>query len=87
MPRRKSSVKRKRGDKKRHLRNLKVRQELKKIIKKFQTLLSAKKTDEAKALLSKVYSNLDKAAKKGIIHPNTAERRKSRLTRRFIKTA
>lgn len=87
MPRRKSSLKRKRGDKKRHLRNLRVRQELKKVIKKFQALLLAKKIEEAKAFLSKVYSNLDKAAKKGIIHPNIAKRKKSRLARRFIKTA
>lgn len=86
MPRRKSSIKKKHGDIKRHLRNLRVKQELKRVVKKFQALLSAKKIEEAKAFLNKVYSNLDKAAKKGIIHPNTAKRKKSRLTRRFIKT-
>lgn len=85
MPRRKSSLKRKRADKKRRLRNLKVKQGLKKTIKKFQALLSSKKIDEAKALLVKVYSLLDKAAKKRVIHPKTADRKKSRLARRLIK--
>jgi len=87
MPKRRTSLKRKRADKKRHLRNLKIKQELKKAIKKFQALLSAKSVNEAKTLLRKVYSQLDKAAKKRIIHPKTAQRRKSRLAKRLLKTA
>lgn len=87
MPRRRTSVKKSRVDKKRHLRNLRVKQELKKTLKKFQSLLSAKNTAEAKAFLQKVFSQLDKAAKKNIIHPNTASRKKSRLARRLTKTA
>ena len=85
MPRRKSSLKRKRADKKRHLRNLKAKQVLKKTIKKFRALLSSKNINEAKALLVKVYSLLDKAAKKKVIHPNTANRKKSRLMRSILK--
>ncbi|MFA5356926.1 MAG: 30S ribosomal protein S20 [Candidatus Omnitrophota bacterium] len=87
MPRRKTSLKRKRADKKRHLRNLKVKTSLKKALKKFQALLSAKNITEAKTHLSKVFSELDKAAKKKVIHSNTAKRKKSRLTRRLAKTA
>ena len=87
MPRRRTSLKRKRADKKKHLRNLKVIQQLKKTIKKFQSLLSAKNINEAKALLGQVFSQLDKAAKKRIIHPGTANRRKSRLTKRISKAA
>lgn len=87
MPRRKTSIKRKRADKKRHLHNLKIKQELKKTLKKFQALLSTKKADEAKALLAKVFSQLDKAAKKNIIHPKTADRKKSRLAKRLTKPA
>lgn len=86
MPRRKTSLKRNRADKKRHLRNLKIKQQLKKAFKKFQALLSAKNITEAKAFLVKVFSQLDKAAKKRIIHPNTAQRKKSRLARRLSKT-
>jgi small subunit ribosomal protein S20 len=86
MPRRKSSIKRKRADKKRHVRNLKVKKELKNIIKKFQTLLSTDKAAEAKSLLAQVFSKLDKAAKKGVIHKNEAYRRKSRLSLKVLKT-
>lgn len=79
MPRRKSSIKRKRADKKRHQRNLRVKRELKKMLKRFQELLAAKNTAEAKTFLHKLYARLDKAAKKGILHRNTANRKKSRL--------
>jgi len=87
MPNRRAAVKRLRVDKKRRLRNLKIKNELKKTIKKFQALVSAKNVNEAKAILGKVYSLLDKAAKKRIIHPNTANRRKARLTRKVLKAA
>ena len=87
MPRRKTSLKRKRADRKRHDRNLKIKQQLKKTIKKFQALLSAKNINEAKALIGKVFSQLDKAAKKRIIHPATANRRKSRLMKKLNRPA
>ena len=87
MPRRRTSLKRKRADKKRRLHNLKIKQEQKKALKKFQELSSTKNINEAKANLGKIFSKLDKAAKKRIIHPNTARRKKSRLARRLSKTA
>ena len=87
MPRRSTSVRKTREDKKRHLRNLKVKNELKKTLKKFQELLNAKNSAEAKALLKTVFSKLDKAAKKHIIHPTVANRKKSRLARKLAKTA
>jgi len=87
MPRRRTSLKKGRADKKKHLRNLKVKQQLKKAIKKFQALLSAKNISEAKAFLGKVFSQLDKAAKKKIIHPHAASRKKSRLMKRLTKAA
>jgi small subunit ribosomal protein S20 len=87
MPRRRTSLKKTRQDKKRHLHNLKIKQQLKKTIKKFQVLLSAKNITEAKALVGKVFSQLDKAAKKRIIHPNTADRKKSRLMKKLGKRA
>ena len=84
MPRRKTSLKKKRADKKKHSRNLKIKQQLKKTIRKFQGLLSAKNVAEAKTLLAKVFSQLDKAAKKNILHPRTASRRKSRLAKKLL---
>jgi small subunit ribosomal protein S20 len=83
MPRRRTSLKSNRVNKRKHTRNLKVKGQLKKTIKKFQELLAKENTEEAKAFISKVFSQLDKAAKKNIIHPATANRRKSRLARRL----
>lgn len=85
MPRRKTSLKSNRVSKRKHARNLKVKVELKKTIKKFQELL-AKKDAQAKAFISKVFSQLDKAAKKNIIPTATANRRKSRLSKRLSKS-
>jgi len=87
MPRRKTSLKKTRADKKKHLRNLKIKQQLKKTLKQFQALLSAKNTAEAKKLLVKVFSQLDKAAKKKIIHGNTADRKKARLSKGLNRSA
>lgn len=87
MPRRKTSLKTQRQIEKRHLRNLKIKNQLKKTVKKFLALLAAKNTNEAKILLGKVFSQLDKAAKKRILHPRTADRRKSRLTKRLTRKA
>jgi len=86
MPRRRTSIKRSRADKKKHLRNIRVTQHLKKTLKKFQALMAAKNANQAKDFLKKVFSELDKAAKKKIIHPNTASRKKSRLARRLAKS-
>ncbi len=87
MPRRRTSLKSNRVNKRKHTRNLKVKVALKKTIKKFQELLASKNTTEAKTFILKVFSQLDKAAKKKIIHPATANRRKSRLARHLGKTA
>ena len=87
MPRRRTSLKSNRVNKRKHTRNLKVKLQLKKAIKKFHALLSEKNSNEAKTFIAKVFSQLDKAAKKNIIHPATANRRKSRLMRRLNKPA
>ena len=85
MPRRRTSLKAQRKDKKRRLRNLKIKREIKKAIKKITAYLLAKNASEAKALLPSVFSKLDKAAKKGIIKKNNAARKKSRLSRMLLK--
>ena len=87
MPKRRAAVKRLRVDKKRHQRNLIIKREIKKALKKFQALFLAKNLTEAKASLGKIYSLLDKAAQKKIIHPNTANRKKSRLASKVSKPA
>lgn len=85
MPQRKCAVKRLRVDKKRRLHNIKIKNDLKKSLKKLQSLLAAKNSEEAKQALKEAVSKLDKASRKGIISKNTASRRKSRLTIRLKK--
>jgi len=87
MANRRAAVKRMRVDAKRHSRNLRIKRTLKKTIKEYLGLVSDKNAAEAKNLLQKVCSLLDKAAKKRIIHPNTANRNKSRLAKRLPKAA
>lgn len=43
----------------------------------------AKFKTETKNLVNKVYSIIDKAVKKGVIHKNTAARKKSRIGKMF----
>jgi small subunit ribosomal protein S20 len=87
LPQRKSAIKKLRQDKKRQQRNLRIKTDLKKAIKNLKKLLDAKKIDEAKLALKQAVSKLDKAAKKGIIHKNTAARKKSQFRRALNRIA
>ncbi len=80
MPQTKTALKALRKSRKKRIRNSKVKSELKKIIKKFKKLLEKKEVEEAKGLLPFIYKKLDMASSKGIIHKNTASRKKSRLS-------
>jgi len=77
-----SAKKRVRQNEKHNIRNRAVKSELKGEIKKLLDLVHDKKTDEAKKCLAKVYKELDQVAAKGVIHKNTADRKKSRLALR-----
>ena len=76
MPNHKSCEKRLKQDVKRRARNNYVRSTLKTLSKKMRSDISQ---EEKEKLLETVYSQLDKAAKKGVIHKRTASRRKSRI--------
>ena len=83
MPNKRAALKALRKTRGRHLRNLDVQSELKTLMKKFQTFLSAKKASDAQAVLNELLKKIDVASSKGILHSNTAARNKSRLMRRF----
>ena len=85
MPQRKCAAKRLRADKKIRLRNIRVKDDLKKTLKKIQSLLAAKNAEEAKKALQDASSKLDKAVSKGLLSKNTASRKKSRLAIRLNK--
>lgn len=64
-------------------RNIAAKSELKTLIKKARTAIE---TNQEAAVVTKLVtaavSNADRAAKRGIIHPNAAARRKSRLMKK-----
>lgn len=80
MPTIKSAKKAMRQSLKRKIRNYKVRRETKEIIKKFLESVKAKNLEEARGLLPKAFSGIDKAAKTHILHKNNAARKKARLS-------
>jgi small subunit ribosomal protein S20 len=51
--------------------------------KKIRSLAKVGKTDEAAKLLSEFHSQIDRAAKKGVVHRNTASRHKKRVAALF----
>lgn len=77
----KSQIKRNRQNEERRIRNKAVRSELKTRTKRVLVAANAGSEDVGDELVMAI-KRLDKAAAKGVIHPNQAARRKSRLTRR-----
>lgn len=75
----KSAKKRIRQIEKRTAHNNVYRASARTYIKKTRALIEAGNIDEAEAMAKKAYSTLDKAARKNIIHPRNAARRKGRL--------
>ena len=67
-------------------RNKPVRTAAKTAVTKARVLIEQKDMDTAKAAVREAAIALDKAAKKGVIHPNSAARRKSRLAKQLNAT-
>lgn len=85
MPIIKSAKKALRQSEKRKVRNLRRKRDIKETTKKLKKSIEAKNIEEAKQLLINTYKTLDKAVKTGIIKKNTANRKKSRLTKALNK--
>ncbi|MCE5323961.1 30S ribosomal protein S20 [bacterium] len=81
MPNIKSVVKDVKKSRELRLRNLDTRSKIKTFVKKTKAAQDAS-ADNGAELLNETVSIVDKAAKRGIIHPNAAARRKSRLMKR-----
>jgi len=67
------------------IRNRAVRSYVKTVLTKAEKAIEAKHAEESSVAVATAASALDKAAKKGVLHPNQAARRKSRLTRKLNK--
>jgi len=87
LPQRRSAIKELRKTRSRRMHNLDIKTDLKKTIKKFNVAVTDKKSGEAQDLLKTVHKKLDKAAKRNILHKNTAARRKSRFSRALSTSA
>jgi small subunit ribosomal protein S20 len=83
LPNIESSIRQLRTDAKRTSRNKSVRTQCKTDITKAEKLISAGKRDEAQAAVTTAVSALNKAAAKGVLHPNNASRRQARLMKKL----
>jgi small subunit ribosomal protein S20 len=63
-------------------RNRKNVSQVKTQVKKLRAAIAAGDADTARKLLSETVGEIDKAAKKGVVHDNAAARYKSRLSRK-----
>jgi len=86
MPNTKSAERRMRNSARKQLANHSAKSRLKTLEGNYLAALKKDKAEAEKAL-RKVTSALDKAAKSGVIHKGTADRKKSRLSLRMGATA
>ena len=85
MPNTKSAERRMRNSARKNLRNRSVKSRLHTIETNYLELLTAGKKDDAAKALRTLSSAFDKAAKAGVVHRATADRKKSRLALRLAK--
>ena len=83
MANRRSSIKKIRVDIRRRERNVRVMSELKTVLRKTAKLLTENKPQDITRQSHQLFSKLDKAVKKHLIHANRAARLKSRLQRKI----
>ncbi len=76
-----SAEKRDRQAEKRRARNRAVKSRLKSTLKSTRAKVGETKGDAAKPVLATAFSEIDLAAKKGVIRKNTANRYKSRIAK------
>lgn len=83
MPRSKSSQKEARIAERRQLHNKSIRSQCKTNITRGERLIFWSELESAQGAAAIAITSLDKAAGKGILHPNNAARRKSRLAKKL----
>ena len=83
MPVIKSAQKQMRVNEKKRLRNKSIRSLTKTNITRAERLIFSGELELAQKAVVAAISSLDKAAEKGVIHPNNAARRKSRLMKKL----
>ena len=81
----KSAQKQIRVSQRRQARNKPVQSRAKTLVGKAEELIFSGDIEPAQGAVTAAISSLDKAAGKGILHPNSAARRKSRLVKKLNK--
>jgi small subunit ribosomal protein S20 len=79
----KTPAKRARKAEENRLRNKAYKSRLKTAIKKYESALQEDNQEAARDNLLQVTSLIDKSVNKGVLHKNTAARRKSSLVKKF----
>lgn len=82
-----SAQKRVRTSEKRRMYNRSVKSAVKTLVKRFEEAVAAGEVQLAKERFSKAASALDKAVVRGVLHKNTAARKKSRMAVKLAKLA
>jgi small subunit ribosomal protein S20 len=80
-------LKQQRQSLKRRARNRRNVSQLKTQVRKLRAAIDKGDGEAARKLLSETVGEIDKAAKKGVVHDNAAARYKSRLTRKVNSLA
>jgi len=80
VPTTKSALKRMITSELKRQKNVAARSKIRTVVKKTLIAAQEKKTAEVKTLLSEAFSVIDKAAKRNILHKNSAARKKARLS-------
>lgn len=83
MPNIKSAIKRTKTIEKRRAQRASQKSDLRSAVKSFEKAVAANDVDTAKSALLVAVKKLDKAATKGLIHKNAANRHKSRLMKKL----
>jgi small subunit ribosomal protein S20 len=86
----KSALKRAQIGERNRLRNKSYKSAVKTLVKKYLTAVevyaanpNSESEQELQARLSEAYSKIDKAVKRGVLHPNNGARKKARLARKL----
>ena len=83
LPNIKSAIKRVKVTEKKNLRNRMLKSAMRTTVKKYEAAVAGGSADAA--MLSQTASAIDKAAAKGVISKNAANRKKARMAKRLAK--
>ncbi len=83
----KSAEKRERQNAKRRMHNRMAKSTVRTAIKKFNAAVAAGNKEDAQTAMALSFKLLDTAAGNGVLHRNTASRKKSRMYKAFAKLA